>query len=940
VTRVVAEGLSELHARGLCHLDIHPSNIMRFGSDWKIIDLEACLPDCADSMLCREQPDALPLYASPELANAFLAASASRMMGPAPSRKSKAGGATTSATKSRSKESPGAQTKELQVPPSPKQDLWSAGVLVLDTLAHKRSLEATYWQVQKEFRSDDKESRSDSDAADIHESWYRWVSSRNKIDVYNHVLEPKASLDMLRNSADLRNLLAGLLDKEASTRISAEDFKLHPWLTEARKDALMRLGALQTTKAPEASGDKPPRRSQTGPAVASQVQQVSNLCKEESAESRRGAESQTASRRSTSPSPALVHLALSRGVDVAEIIPPGAHPGIAKAPDFEPPSPAALPMPKVQFGVREKAADETAALSPEEHAHGCLDGRSADVGHTSATPCPSPPTTLRAATVASPGSCSATLPASMETTVKPFRIADPRQPEEEISVIAFPSLMTSADAANAGNHASSSIHELLLASAFLSPGFDVGQTKPLEVQAPRSPGCCRRFQNVDAAFQALRSWDRAAELESLSAEAALKWGQQLQTEDRSYGGYGGKWTGMLAILCEKFAPNSLWSEALMGTGDAFLLNHGNAGLEPSLWADRGDGSGRNWLGMQLMLVRDTLQECGGNKSRRKLRSWTDFIRSSAGFNLQTGEVTTSEGATQWQDVVTRANLAARERMETMALGPTPAGKADISEKDSLAEVVSSLAQALQHRHGNGGGDDGSAVLAAVLSSIQLHDPDREGLIDARLCFQLLQEADATCTDIALRRMVAVSRSQRQEQIDYPSLVRWILSASTVTTLTEVASEAREKEEEIRGVVNSSKQLFITTCAEKTQGSVALVLELLHVMNTQADAVNGSRETGKMIISPGVDQIAIVAYVPEALRRDASSAEWLHCVLNKCGGEPLALADDVSSGYVLLKPHDGQAKIKEVDDLMRAANDFLSERGLSPPKRQNEVEHLE
>lgn len=43
VARALFSALHHLHTRGLLHLDIKPENIMRFGTCWKLIDLECCM---------------------------------------------------------------------------------------------------------------------------------------------------------------------------------------------------------------------------------------------------------------------------------------------------------------------------------------------------------------------------------------------------------------------------------------------------------------------------------------------------------------------------------------------------------------------------------------------------------------------------------------------------------------------------------------------------------------------------------------------------------------------------------------------------------------------------------------------------------------------------------------------------------------------------------
>ena len=99
VARALFSALHHLHTRGLVHLDIKPENIMRFGTCWKLIDLECCMQIDAGTFVSID--DITPLYASPELAQAAIAAYKV--------------GATT------------------LLPPTSAMDIWAAGVAGLKT---------------------------------------------------------------------------------------------------------------------------------------------------------------------------------------------------------------------------------------------------------------------------------------------------------------------------------------------------------------------------------------------------------------------------------------------------------------------------------------------------------------------------------------------------------------------------------------------------------------------------------------------------------------------------------------------------------------------------------------------------------------------------------------------------------------------------------------
>lgn len=134
-------------------------------------------------------------------------------------------------------------------------------------------------------------------------------------------------------------------------------------------------------------------------------------------------------------------------------------------------------------------------------------------------------------------------------------------------------------------------------------------------QAPKE----HLFGNAEAAFQALKFWHRAEEFRNLTGGGAFRKKKELAGgEDWSYGGYGTNYKGMLAVLRPKFSPGSLMAQKLQETGCHFLMEHNAAKGRDTTWSDDSDGTGSNWLGLQMMLLRDELnKEC----------TWTDFIKS-------------------------------------------------------------------------------------------------------------------------------------------------------------------------------------------------------------------------------------------------------------------------------------------------------------------------
>lgn len=172
-------------------------------------------------------------------------------------------------------------------------------------------------------------------------------------------------------------------------------------------------------------------------------------------------------------------------------------------------------------------------------------------------------------------------------------------------------------------------------------GF-LGSFYPLEQDIQLTGyGRQRRFHNAEAAFQALRFWNSPAadDFENATGSEALQLKQQLRgQEDLTYGGRGSNWAAMWDVHWAKFSSPKM-REALRRTGDAFLLEHNNKAGKDSLWSDNFDGTGTNWRGLQLMLLRDQLTETG---------KWTAWL--SKRMDLRSGRAYNSD----WQLAVQAA----------------------------------------------------------------------------------------------------------------------------------------------------------------------------------------------------------------------------------------------------------------------------------------------
>jgi flagellar motor protein MotB len=121
----------------------------------------------------------------------------------------------------------------------------------------------------------------------------------------------------------------------------------------------------------------------------------------------------------------------------------------------------------------------------------------------------------------------------------------------------------------------------------------------------------------------------------------------------TYAGFGGNWQGMLQVLRAKFTSRSesanMMALMLKQTGDHFLLEHNSVPDRDKVWSNNSDGTGTNWLGLQLMIIRDEL-----NGSSTWPNSWTAWIKKNV--NMDTGALVGHE----WQDAVKESTRALQQ----------------------------------------------------------------------------------------------------------------------------------------------------------------------------------------------------------------------------------------------------------------------------------------
>jgi predicted NAD-dependent protein-ADP-ribosyltransferase YbiA (DUF1768 family) len=253
--------------------------------------------------------------------------------------------------------------------------------------------------------------------------------------------------------------------------------------------------------------------------------------------------------------------------------------------------------------------------------------------------------------------------------------------------------------------------DTLCCAPFLGNQWELGQGY-IKLDASSLPGKIYWFSNAETAFQALQFWTFAEEFEDLAGYDLVRQMKKLRgKEDSTFAGYGSNWNGMLAVLRLKFYHGSVCGEALKNTGGAFLLSHNSASGREAIWSDNNKGDGTNWLGLQLMLIRDELIKDQQNNTP----TWTQHI--DVFFDTAKGKPRDERGMAAWQTLVKQATMAVKEVLDEAADCVVDAEDSDENSSSASAgspapEAGTLAAPAAQVAGASSTEDGGSAARAA------------------------------------------------------------------------------------------------------------------------------------------------------------------------------------------------------------------------------------
>lgn len=154
-------------------------------------------------------------------------------------------------------------------------------------------------------------------------------------------------------------------------------------------------------------------------------------------------------------------------------------------------------------------------------------------------------------------------------------------------------------------------------------------------------------------------------------------------------------------------------------------------------------------------------------------------------------------------------------------------------------------------------------------------------------------------------------------------------------LKAVIKEGGKRGVEIEGAADMGGLQFFCTSVDEPDGDLDLLVESVKAMNAKSDPAEeerkgGSGHIGKMVFSAGMNQLAVVAYVPEDKQSALSCEEWLAKVLSTFPGGAVQKGDKaLSFGAIPANPDKGIFPLKIRESLILEANNFLRKLGLFP-----------
>jgi lysyl-tRNA synthetase class 2 len=163
-------------------------------------------------------------------------------------------------------------------------------------------------------------------------------------------------------------------------------------------------------------------------------------------------------------------------------------------------------------------------------------------------------------------------------------------------------------------------------------------------------------------------------------------------------------------------------------------------------------------------------------------------------------------------------------------------------------------------------------------------------------------------------------------------------------LKKVIKEGGKRGVEIEGAADMGGLKYFCTSVDEPDGDMDLLTESMKAMNAKSDPTEeerkgGSGYIGKMLFSAGIEQLAIVGYVPEANKSECNAGEWMEHVAKMIGGEVVDKGALLSKAVVKLDGNKGVFPLKQKDPGIMEAIAYLKKKELFPDGDDDEDDYV-
>jgi len=171
-----------------------------------------------------------------------------------------------------------------------------------------------------------------------------------------------------------------------------------------------------------------------------------------------------------------------------------------------------------------------------------------------------------------------------------------------------------------------------------------------------------------------------------------------------------------------------------------------------------------------------------------------------------------------------------------------------------------------------------------------------------------------------------------------------LEADKKAKLKKVIKEGGKRGVEIEGAADMGGLKYFCTSVDMPEGDVALLEESMKAMNAKSDPTEeerkgGSGHVGKMLFSAGIEQLAIVGYVPEANKAELNCGEWMEHVVKMIGGEIINKGPLSASAVIKTDSNKGIFPLKQKDPGIMEAIAFLKKKDLFPDNDDDDDDYV-